>query len=89
MTSDASWGNTETLGSQAGYFVMFAENCLENNEWSNISPLRWKSYKMERKTQSTLGAELMSAVRAIAECDWLRSMFAEVRFPQYRLEEDK
>ena len=44
---------------------------------------------MERKTQSTLGAELMSAVRAIAECDWLRSMFAEVRFPQYRLEEDK
>ena len=44
---------------------------------------------MERKTQSTLGAELMSGVRAIAECDWLRSMFAEVRFPQYRLEEDK
>ena len=31
----------------------------------------------------------MSAARAIAECDWLRSMFAEIRFPQYQMEEDK
>ncbi len=43
-TSDANWGNTETLGSQAGYFIMSAEKCLENNEWSNLSPWRCKSY---------------------------------------------
>ena len=32
-TSDASWSNIETLGSQAGYFILFADQRLEENQW--------------------------------------------------------
>ena len=84
-----SWGNTDTLGSQAGYFILLAERKISNNDWSSISPLRWKSYKMDRKTQSTLGSELMSATRAVAECNWIRSMIAEFCNKEYSLEKDK
>ena len=89
VSTDASWSNTDTLGSQAGYFIMMADKKLKENKWADVSPMRWKSYKMERKTQSTLGAELMSVARGIAECDWIRSMMAEVRFPNYELKNDK
>jgi hypothetical protein len=88
VTSDASWSNAQALGSQAGYLIMLAHKNLKEKRWAKISPLRWKSYKMDRKTQSTLGAELMAVSRAIAEGDWLRSLLAEARFSDYSLEED-
>lgn len=88
-TSDASWSNTETLGSQAGYFILFADRRLEDNHWAHVSALRWKSYKMERKTQSTLAAELMALARAVAECNWIRSLFGEMIYENYTLEKGK
>ena len=88
VTSDASWGNAEGLGSQAGYMVLLSAGNIQNKEWAKVSPLRWKSYKMDRKTQSTLGAELMSVSRAIAEGDWIRSLIAEARFEKYDLVND-
>ena len=88
-TSDASWSNTETLGSQAGYFLLLADKRIKENMWADVTPLRWKSYKLERKTQSTLGAELMSAARTLAEGNWLRSVFAEALYPDYTLERDR
>lgn len=89
VSTDASWSNTETLGSQAGFVTLFANKKITKNEWADVSPLRWKTYKMERKTQSTLGAELMSAARGIAECNWLRSLFAEACCMDYCLEQDQ
>ena len=44
---------------------------------------------MERKTQSTLAAELMALARAVAECNWIRSLFGEMVYEDYTLEEDK
>ena len=38
---------------------------------------------------STLGAELLSLSNALAETKWMRSMWAEARFPAYTLETDK
>ena len=87
VTSDASWENAEGLGSQAGYMVLLARENIQN-KWAKVSPLRWKSHKMDRKTQSTLGAELMSVSRAIAEGDWIRSLIAESRFEKYDLLND-
>ena len=54
-----------------------------------MSPLRWKTYKLERHTQPTLGAELMSLARGIAECEWLRSLMAEALTQNYCLEKDR
>ena len=88
-TSDASWSNAEDLGSQAGYMTLLGHKDLLNGKWAPISPMRWKSYKLERKTQSTLGAELMSAARAVAEANWVRSLIAEARFPHYQLQSDQ
>ena len=83
VSSDASWSNTESLGSQAGYFIMVGDKRVEDGIWGDASVLSWKSYKLERRTQSTLGAEaeLMGAARAIAEGDWMRSMIAEALNP--------
>ena len=89
VTSDASWANTDDLGSQGAYMTLFADQRIQGSEWANVSPLRWKSWKLERKTQSTLGAELMSFSRAIAEGDWMRSLFAEARQHRYSLRDDK
>ena len=88
-TSDASWANCADLGSQAAYMVLFAHEDLKKDQWAEVSPLRWKSWKLERKTQSTLGAELMSVSRAIAEGDWLRSLFSEATQFDYCLSEDR
>ena len=68
--------------------TLFADSHVEQEQWSHVTPLRGKSFKLKRHTQSTLGAELMALARGIAECDWMRSLFAEAVFPEYTLEED-
>ena len=68
---------------------MFGDASLEQEIWAKVSPLRWRSFKLDRHTQSTLGSELMSLARSIAECDWLRSLMAEAMNPEYSLEADK
>lgn len=89
VSSDASWGNAVDLKSQAGYMIFLAEATLKSEVWSAVSPLRWKSYKLDRVTQSTLGSELMAAARAVSEGNWMRSLFAEARYYDYELTKDK
>lgn len=89
VSSDASWANNQDLTSQAGYMVLFAHRSVTENKVAAISPLRWKSYKQERHTQSTLGAELMGISRAIAEANWMRSLFAEALHDNYELCRDQ
>ena len=89
VATDASWANAQALRSQGGHVLMFASADLADEKWAKVSPLRWRSFKLERHTQSTLGSELMSLSRGIAECDWLRSMMAEAWFENYELERDK
>ena len=67
---------------------MAVDRDIQNEVWAKMSPLRWKSYKLERRTQSTLGAELMAIARAVAEANWMRSLWAEANFPEYTLRTD-
>ena len=69
--------------------VFFGQEGLEKGGKVKISPLRWKSYKQDRHTQSTLGAELMALARGIAEANWIRSLFGEALNESYRLDQDR
>lgn len=89
VASDASWANAGDLRSQAGYMVLFTHRDMIHGKKCDVSPLRWKSYKQERHTQSTLGAELMGLARALSETEWLRSILAEALHENYTLEKDK
>ena len=64
--SDASFANAESMKSQGGYVICATDRRLRDNEWAVISPLRWRSYKQDRPVASTLGAELMTLSRTIA-----------------------
>lgn len=89
LATDASWANTSELKSQGGYMTLFTEKEINKGKEAVVSPLRWKTYKLERPTQSTLGAELMSLARGLAECEWMRSLFAEALNFDYKLERTK
>ncbi|OLQ09519.1 Copia protein [Symbiodinium microadriaticum] len=86
--SDASWSNNDDLKTQAGYMTMAVDREIQNEVWAKMTPLRWKSYKLERRTQSTLGAELMAIARAVAEANWMRSLWAEASNRDYTLQND-
>ena len=88
VLSDASWANAEDKCSQAGYLVAAGDPMLKEGHWGRFSILRWKSYKQDRQAHSTLGAELLSLSRAIAEARWMRSMWCEAIHEQYSLKED-
>ena len=62
---------------------------LKDGKWAELSPWRWRSYKQDRQVASTLGAELMTLSRTIAEAKWMRSMWTEAIQPRYRLHEDQ
>ena len=86
--SDASWAHATDKKSQGGYLIMAASCELRKGNWSLTSPLRWKSYRQDRQVASTLGAELLPASRAIAECKWVRSR-CEAVFGANSIESDK
>ena len=83
--SDASWANAKCQG---GYFISATSSAMRRGGWGPISPLRGKPYKQDRQVASTLGAELLSMSRAMAEAKWLRSMRMEANNRGYSLEEN-
>ena len=87
--SDASFANAEEKKSQGGYMICAVDRKLRANDWGRVSPLRWRSFKQERQVASTLGAELLTLSRTIAEAKWIRSMITEAMYPWYTLESDK
>ncbi|CAE7257454.1 GIP [Symbiodinium microadriaticum] len=88
VLSDASWANAAKKCSQAGYMIAAGDKMLQQGHWGTFSLLRWKSYKQDRQTHSTLGAELLSLSRAVAEARWMRSMWCEALNEKYKLEDD-
>ena len=61
---------------------------LPAGQWGVFSIMRWKSYKQDRQTHSTLGAELLSLSRGLAEARWVRSMWCEAVYEGYELKDD-
>ena len=86
--SDASWANATEKKSQGGFVIAASSRRLRTGEWDTISLLRWKSFKQERQVASTLGAEMLSLSRTVAETKWMRSMWMEAVNAQYSLESD-
>ena len=86
--SDASFANTIDRKSQGGYLIAAVDRNLRSNKWSVVSPWRWRSFRQERQVSSTLGAELLTMSRAIAEAKWMRSMWTEITCQNYTLESD-
>ena len=86
--SDAAWANADQLCSQAGYMIAVVDKKIMRDVWADLSLLRWKSYKQDRKTPSTLGAELFALSRSLAETRWMRSMWMEANYADYKISED-
>ena len=88
----AAWSDASFAAqwkSQGGYMVCATDARLRRDEWAELSPLRWRSYKQDRQVASTLGAELMTLSRTISETKWIRSIWAEAIQANYKLEEDQ
>ena len=88
VLTDAAWANGKDCCSQAGYMIAASDHRLAAGEWGVFSILRWKSYKQDRQTHSTLGAELLSLSRGLAEARWVRSMWSEALHASYELRQD-
>lgn len=88
VLTDAAWANATGFCSQAGYMVAGCDERLANGQWGTFSILRWKSFKQDRQTHSTLGAELLALSRGLAEARWIRSMWCEAVYHDYTLDDD-
>ncbi|CAE7666546.1 GIP [Symbiodinium sp. CCMP2456] len=89
MLSDASWANAQGCCSQAGYLIAACDKQLPQGSWGVFSVLRWRSYKQDRQTHSTLGAELLALSRGLSEARWMRSMWCEAVNHGYELRQDR
>ena len=88
VLTDAAWANGKDCCSQAGYMVAACDAELPGGKWGVFSIMRWRSYKQDRQTHSTLGAELLSLSRGLAEARWIRSMWCEAMNADYELRRD-
>jgi hypothetical protein len=86
--SDAAWANAPGLFSQADFMIAAMDKRIMKNTWGEFSLLRWKSFKQDRRTPSTLGAELIALSRSLAEGRWMRSMWLEANYHDYTLGEN-
>jgi len=78
ICTDASWANSEDCYSQGGYVMMLGSQKMKDGVRSECSPLGWKSFKLKRRTQSTLAAEAMALVTGLGEMIWTRVMWREL-----------
>ena len=84
--SDAAWANATEKKPQGGYVIAAVPSALRKGSWATCSPLRWKSFEQDRQVASTLGAELLTLSRAMAEAKWIRSLWSEAMNANYTLE---
>jgi hypothetical protein len=69
----------ERLSSQGGYIMFFYDTLLETSaEPQATSVVAWKSYKLKRKTVSTLSAESQSLMLGLGVLHWHRFLLLEV-----------
>jgi hypothetical protein len=69
----------ERLSSQAGYILFFYDALLETAQTPQAtSIIAWKSYKLKRKTVSTLSAESQSLMLGLGVLHWHRFLLLEV-----------
>lgn len=77
--SDAAYANAKGGATQAGYVLGFTHQDLEKGFTCDWSPAYWKSHRLPRVVNSTLGAEAQSMSGAASMCEWLSLLLAEIR----------
>ena len=81
--------NARDKKSQGGYLIMAAFRELRKGNRSVTPALCWKSYCQDRQLAFTLGAELLSASHAIADCKYVKPWWCEAVFGASSIEPDK
>eukprot|EP00435_Cladocopium_sp_Y103_P058196 s1061_g20.t1 len=74
--SDAAWANVGQH-TQAGYIIAFVDKDMHDGKMVSWSPAVWRSYKLPRAVNSTLGGESQAMATAGGTVEWLNLLLAE------------
>jgi hypothetical protein len=84
--ADASLKNASRKGTQAGWLLGVCDVKVLEGEHGAWGPVGWRSGRLRRVVQATLGAEMLSLQDAAREAEWYMSMLAEALYPDYSVE---
>ena len=76
--SDAAYANGRDGATQAGYLISFTEVGMDHEEVCPWTPAYWKSYRLPRVVNSTLGAEAQAMNAASGMLEWFQLMLREI-----------
>jgi hypothetical protein len=65
---------------QAGQLIGMCQSGINDGGISDWTPLWWKSGKLKRATESTLGSEVQSMSRGAKEMLWIQAMLLEIKY---------
>ena len=68
--TDASWGNAQRHGTQAGYIIGFTTKSLNTGVEVPWTPWIWRSYRLQRVVPSTLSGEAQSLACGLGMLEW-------------------
>ena len=74
--SDASFASEKCPDSHQGMLIAAAHQNIGENQKSPISPLLWRSKKIQKVAVSTLSAEAMALAGAVDVLSWVRLVWA-------------
>ncbi|CAE7177640.1 unnamed protein product [Symbiodinium microadriaticum] len=81
--TDASWANTESLRSQAGFLTFLCGEDVFSLKGDSANLLDWRSHRIQRQCRSTLAAETMAMDAGFDSGIFLRELLAEAMIESY------
>ncbi|CAK0805201.1 unnamed protein product [Prorocentrum cordatum] len=82
--TDAAWATAQENLSQAGFMVFCADVRCLTSRGGAASLLDWRSHRIRRVVRSTLAAEAMAMDAGVDTAYFLRHLFAEILFEDFR-----
>ena len=71
---------TEKLSTQAGHVIMYYDKTMtESSKEAKVTVASWRSYRLRRKTGSTLSGETQAVMNGISALQWHRMMIGEYK----------
>ena len=70
LHTDASWGNAQRHGTQAGYIIGFTTKSINTGAEVPWTPWIWRSYRLQRVVPSTLSGEAQSLACGLGMLEW-------------------
>ena len=70
LHTDASWGNAQMHGTQAGYIIGFTTKSLNTGAEVPWTPWIWRSYSLQCVVPSTLSGEAQSLAFGLGMLEW-------------------